>query len=392
MPISGGTLQHEDTGQQLYDLAAGDLNGDGRPEAVTADYGSRRFAVWPNTSGTFGAAVGFAVGNALEYVNYPSGVALADVDGDGKLDVLTTVSYSASAGLTVRRNTTPLPATALTSLTVADVTTTSAKVAATVSSADSDGTWKFGYGTSPAPSAFTTAQPLAAKSGSKAVDAVLTGLTPATTYHVRVLVTNAAGDAVGADVTFTTKAPAADQPGPTNGSDPGTGSGSPQPQPQDPAGPPAPQPTPPQPPASLSVTPVQLRFDQTRVIAATVAAFRALDVRRLLAGGTIAPRFVAREPGTLTIAGDAPGGASPRAARAAAKRKPVRLLAGRKAFKSAGAAKVPTRLTAKGRALLRKSKKLTVVLTTTWKSATGEVVVTTKRVTLKAKATRSKRG
>lgn len=383
--------QHAGTGQQLYDLAIGDLDGDGRPDAVTADFGSRRFGVWPNVAGSFGAALGFAVGNAAEGVNYPSGVALADVDGDGRLDVLTTVAYSATGGLTVRRNTTPRPAAATTHPTVTEITPTSAKVAATVSSADSDGTWRLGYGTTSTPSLFTPDQALTANSGPQQVDTVLTGLAPATTYHVRALVTNAAGETAGANVTFTTAPKPAD---PDTGT-PDTGTPStppvtgpddhPAPNPPVIAGPGPVTPTPAAPPAA----PRQVRSDQARVITATARLFGGPQLATLLAGRAVGAPFVAREPGTLTVSGEAPAA---RTASAAAKRKPVRLLSGRRTFKRAGTATIPIKLTAKGRAMLRTGKTLKVVVTTTWKGAGGQTITTKKTVTLKAKRPARKRG
>ncbi len=388
--------QHDGTGQQPYELAIGDVDGDGRPDAVTADFGSRRFGVWPNVAGSFGAALGFEVGEATEGVNYPSGVALADVDGDGRLDVLTTVAYSASGGLTVRRNTTPRPAAATTHSVVTEITPTSAKVAATVSSADSDGTWRLGYGTTSTPSLFTSDQALTANSGPQHVEAVLTGLTPATTYHVRALVTDAAGETAGADVTFTTAPKPADPDTGTPGDTPGT--------PGTPGAPPStgaddhPAPNPPvtagpQPvpstPATPAAAPQQVRSDQARVITATARLFGGRQLATLLAGRAVGAPFVAREPGTLTVSAEAPAA---RTASAAAKRKPVRLLSGRRTFKRAGTATIPIKLTAKGRAMLRTGRTLTVVVTTTWKGAGGQTITTKKTITLKAKRPARQRG
>jgi hypothetical protein len=81
-------------------------------------------------------------------------------------------------------------------------------------------TFKFEYGTTTAYGSQVTGD---AGSGSLpvAVSAAVADLAPSTTYHYRLVATNADGTSTGADATFTTAAPAA-----TNGSDSGTGSSS----------------------------------------------------------------------------------------------------------------------------------------------------------------------
>jgi hypothetical protein len=65
-------------------LAVGDIDGDGRPDVVVADSFSNLARVFLTTpSGCPGAPVGFATGAK------PVDVVLADLDGDGALDVVT---------------------------------------------------------------------------------------------------------------------------------------------------------------------------------------------------------------------------------------------------------------------------------------------------------------
>ena len=65
-------------------MAVADLNGDGVPDLVTANYDSNNVSVLlGNGNGTFQAAQPFAVGSG------PSFVAIADLNGDGVPDLVT---------------------------------------------------------------------------------------------------------------------------------------------------------------------------------------------------------------------------------------------------------------------------------------------------------------
>ncbi|MDP2886152.1 MAG: FG-GAP-like repeat-containing protein [Ignavibacteria bacterium] len=79
------------TGTNPYSLAISDIDGDGKPDIVTANNGSNTVSLFRNTSssgsitsGSFTAKTDFAVGTG------PSGVVLSDVDGDGKPDIIIT--------------------------------------------------------------------------------------------------------------------------------------------------------------------------------------------------------------------------------------------------------------------------------------------------------------
>ncbi len=85
-------------------VAAGDIDGDGRPEIVTANEGSNSVSVLLNlstpgviTADSFAPAMDFTVGSN------PNAVALADIDGDGKPDVVT-VNSGDTGVMTVLRN------------------------------------------------------------------------------------------------------------------------------------------------------------------------------------------------------------------------------------------------------------------------------------------------
>jgi hypothetical protein len=78
-----GTRLYYGTGNSPQGLAVGDLNKDGRPDIVTADYLDGKVSVLlQNTDGTFQTKTDYPVGAA------PMKVALADLDRDGSLDIV----------------------------------------------------------------------------------------------------------------------------------------------------------------------------------------------------------------------------------------------------------------------------------------------------------------
>jgi len=72
------------TGSAPEALAAGDLNGDGKPDIVSANAFESNVSVLINKGdGTFAEQVGYPTGAV------PTGVAIADLNGDGKGDIVT---------------------------------------------------------------------------------------------------------------------------------------------------------------------------------------------------------------------------------------------------------------------------------------------------------------
>jgi hypothetical protein len=76
------------SGSSSHDLAIADLNGDGRPDAVTVNtYPSTVAVLLGNGDGTFGARTEYSTGT------YPASVAIGDLNEDGRPDILTEGTY-----------------------------------------------------------------------------------------------------------------------------------------------------------------------------------------------------------------------------------------------------------------------------------------------------------
>ena len=74
-------------GPDPISIAAADVNGDGKPDLIVADFGTKSVSVLINSgTGTFGAAVIYTVGNS------PTAVAVGDLTGDGIPDIAVTNS------------------------------------------------------------------------------------------------------------------------------------------------------------------------------------------------------------------------------------------------------------------------------------------------------------
>ncbi len=86
-----------------YAIAIGDLDGDGKPDLAIANNGTDVVSIYRNTStpGTisFGARIDIHMGYP------PYGVAIGDLDGDGKPELAVTLQGGGSAGLQVLLNT-----------------------------------------------------------------------------------------------------------------------------------------------------------------------------------------------------------------------------------------------------------------------------------------------
>jgi hypothetical protein len=91
-----------DTDNGPYSVAIGDINGDGKPDLIVANNGSNVVSFYKNTGSpgniSFAARVDFEAGTN------PYGVAISDLDGDGKTDIAVTTQGTSSA-LLIMKNT-----------------------------------------------------------------------------------------------------------------------------------------------------------------------------------------------------------------------------------------------------------------------------------------------
>jgi hypothetical protein len=108
--VSFGAQQKLPGGTGPKSLVAVDLNGDGRPDLAVADISSDKLALLMNTSAKGAAAIDFAAPVLLPMGRHPGAVAAADFNADGRPDLVLT--NESDATVSVLLNTTAAGAAA----------------------------------------------------------------------------------------------------------------------------------------------------------------------------------------------------------------------------------------------------------------------------------------
>jgi hypothetical protein len=135
---SFATQQAFASGTAPHGVAAADLNADGKIDLVATNQSSASVSVLINTTAAGATTPTFAAQQSFTVGTNPTSVAIADLDGDGKPDLI--VTNASSSTISILRNTTPAGAAVPTF--AAQQTFTTGSYPYSVAAADFDGDGK----------------------------------------------------------------------------------------------------------------------------------------------------------------------------------------------------------------------------------------------------------
>lgn len=133
--VSSGSFTRADftAGAGPVSVSIAEVNGDGKPEVIVTNYSASTVSVFRNTTATTGGTVAFAAATTMSSGTNPRSVAMADMDNDNKADI---VLANFAGSLAILRNNPIAPITGTLTVCVAATTT--------LNNATTGGTWESG--------------------------------------------------------------------------------------------------------------------------------------------------------------------------------------------------------------------------------------------------------